>query len=87
MKNGRCPKCGKSEVYHSDAQGIQRGLMTGDGSPYLHLFKDKFVPDVTLLPMEYYVCRECGCFEMYVKEVGNLYKLEDSSNWHKVKPS
>ena len=84
MKNGRCPKCESHEIYHSDAGGAQRGLHVESG-PFLNIYKDKkFMPDIDLLEMHYYVCQQCGYFEMYVKEMNKLGKLSDSTNWHRV---
>jgi predicted nucleic-acid-binding Zn-ribbon protein len=82
MQNGHCPKCSGQEVYFSDARGIQQGITE---ESYLNIFKDKkWVPDVALLKMAYYVCQTCGYFETYVAELDKLAKLTDATNWHKV---
>jgi hypothetical protein len=85
MRNGLCVKCGADTVYFSSAKGSQTGLKTGDGSPYLNIYKDnKWIPDIDYLEMNYYVCRACGYFEMFVLDVSKLIKLDDCDNWQKI---
>ena len=85
MQNGICSKCSAKSVYFSNAGGGQTGLRTGDGHPLLNIYKDnRFIPDIDFLEMDYYVCRTCGYFEMFVRDKNKLVKLDDCSNWCKV---
>jgi len=86
MKNGTCPKCNSTEVYRSQAKtGLEYGLVVDKSTPLLNIYKDKgWWPDVTMLSMDYFVCRVCGYFEMYVQDTAGLAKLDDSTNWVKI---
>ena len=85
MQNGICSKCGTKSVYFSNAGGAQNGLKTGDGSPLLNIYKDeKWFPSITLLNTNYYVCQNCGYFEIYIRDISELSKLDDCTNWQKV---
>ena len=83
MQQGQCVKCSSLEVYTAEGTGLHHGLT--DAS-YLRIYKDqKWVPDVQILPLDYYVCQTCGYFEMYVHDVDRLAALTDSSNWRRVR--
>jgi predicted nucleic-acid-binding Zn-ribbon protein len=85
MRNGTCLKCSTQNVYFSNASAIQNGLKTGDGYPLLNIYKEnRFIPDIDYLEMDYYVCGACGYFEMYVRDISRLFKLDESSNWVKL---
>lgn len=85
MKNGQCPKCLSAEVYVCNATGAQSGISTDGGQPLLRLYKEnRFIPDITLLEMGCYVCRGCGYLELHVRNVGELAKLDNCTNWQKV---
>jgi predicted nucleic-acid-binding Zn-ribbon protein len=85
VRDGQCPKCSSQEVYSSLARGAQAGLSTDGGQPLLRIYKDKrFIPDISLLEMACYVCRDCGYFEMYVRDTSQLSRLDDCTNWQKV---
>lgn len=88
MRNGICVKCSAKTVYFSNAKGVHNGLKTGDGGPYLNIYKDnKWIPDIDFLEMSYYVCQTCGYFEMYARDLDALTKLDDCDNWKKVETS
>ena len=85
MKNGLCVKCSAETVYYSDEQYPQSGLKTDSGYPYLNVKKEKrWIPDIHHSQMVSYVCRTCGYFEMFVKDLSILTKLDDCDNWRKV---
>jgi hypothetical protein len=85
MRSGICPKCNSNEIYYSDAKGVQSAITTGSGSLLVRLYKDnKWVPDIWLLPLECYLCKECGYFESYVMNAEELSKLDESTNWRKL---
>lgn len=86
MRNGLCPKCNAEEVYIADAN--PHGMLTGDGQPLLRIYKEKgFWPDVVIAEMNVYLCRACGYLELYARDLSKLEKLEDCSNWHKIRRS
>ena len=85
MQNGLCIKCNTKNVYHSNAKGSQSGLKTDSGSPLLNIFKEnRFIPDIDLLEMDYYVCQSCGYFVMFVRDLSKLAKLDNCDNWKKL---
>lgn len=82
MQNGTCPKCSSDQVYISDASGAQTAIST---YPLVKIYKEnKWVPDITMLELNYYVCRSCGHFEMGIRDIGELEKLDDCTNWRKI---
>lgn len=85
MKNSQCPKCSSAEVYFNNSTGAQSGLSTDSGQPLLRIYKEnRFIPDIALLEMACYVCRECGYFELHVRDVSELAKLDNCTNWQKI---
>lgn len=82
MENGICPKCSSTEVYFSDAANAFNGL---SNNPFLRIYKEnKWIPDIELLEFNYYLCRSCGHFEMKIRELDRLAKLDDCTNWRKI---
>ena len=86
MKNGICPKCKAEEVYAARVRtGLEHGLIVDKSTPLLNLYKDEsWWPDLALLYLDYFVCRKCGYLEMFVQDIEQLEKIEDSTNWIKV---
>ena len=85
MQNGLCIKCNAETVYFSDANDIKSGLRTDNGCPRLNIYKDnKWIPDIDSSQMNSYVCQTCGYFEMFVRDLSVLAKLEDCDNWKKI---
>lgn len=85
MKNGSCVKCNAKTVYCADEKYPKNGLMTDSGYPYLKIYREnKWIPDVYSSQMTSYVCRTCGYFEMFVRDLSALEKLDDCDNWKKV---
>lgn len=85
MKNGLCVKCGAKTVYYSDEKYPKSGLKTDSGYPYLNIQKEnRWIPDIHHSQMVCYVCRTCGYFEMFVRDLSILEKLDDCDNWKKI---
>lgn len=85
MRNGSCVKCSAETVFVAIGKGGQIGLKTDRSEPFLNIYKDnKWIPDINLCRMDYYVCRNCGYFEMFVNELNLLEKLNDCDNWKKI---
>jgi hypothetical protein len=82
MYQGQCPKCSSSAVYCADKKRTQPGLT--DPS-YIKILTDKkWVPDVAIVEMTYYLCQDCGYFEQYALDLEKLAALDGCSNWRKV---
>jgi hypothetical protein len=85
MRNGSCIKCSAETVYFSNAMNLKNGLLTDSGYPRLNIYKDnKWIPDIDSSQMNSYVCRTCGYFEMFVRDLSILTKLDDCDNWQKL---
>ena len=85
MQNGSCLKCSAETVYYSDESYPKSGLKTDSGYPYLNIQKEnRWIPDIHHSQMVCYVCRTCGYFEMFVKDLTILAKLDDCDNWKKI---
>ena len=85
MNNGICSKCLATDIYVSDAGGEQHGMSINRSSPFMVIYKDnKWIPDVTMIALAYYVCAACGAFEMRVREIADLAPLDGCSNWRRV---
>ena len=85
MRNGLCVKCSAKTVYFSNAKDIQSGLRTDSGCPRLNIYKDnKWIPDIDSSPMDSYVCRTCGYYEMFVRDLSIFDKIDDCDNWKKI---
>jgi predicted nucleic-acid-binding Zn-ribbon protein len=76
MKNGKCPRCGSSNI-HMRRQGIEynREMTLGiairtneGGGP---------------IPLDNYVCTDCGYFENYIADPGKLKQI--AQQWDQVK--
>jgi predicted nucleic-acid-binding Zn-ribbon protein len=86
MRSGTCPKCQSNAVFFSDAEGLQAPIKASSGALLLNIYKDgKWVPAITLLTVDVYVCQNCGYLETYAHEPEKLEKLTESSNWRRVK--
>jgi hypothetical protein len=86
VRSGICQKCTSEKVYYSDAKGLEHGITVDSSSPFVRLYKDtRWVPDIWLLQMAHYVCQSCGYFETYVLDVEQLSKLDECTNWRKLK--
>lgn len=76
MKNGRCPKCGSTNVY-IQTNGIMWENQAG-----------VYVKGMGLIakphPVDTYVCVDCGYFEHYLTEREFLPKIAASNKWSKV---
>jgi hypothetical protein len=86
VRSGICQKCSSDKVYYSDAKGMEHGITVDSSSPLVRLYKDnRWVPDIWLLEMAHYLCQSCGYFESYVLDVDQLSKLDECTNWRRLK--
>ncbi len=75
MKNGICPKCGASEVYHGPNGWVETGWQ----------WKDAAILPMTMMSsaaLTNYVCTACGYVERYVHSVADRRTIAE--NWEKV---
>jgi predicted nucleic-acid-binding Zn-ribbon protein len=80
MKEGICPKCNASEVYHgSAAEG--EGLTAGSYPSLIEIVNGKAH---RTLWVDTYICRRCGYVEMHVANQEALAELEQADGWEKV---
>ena len=73
MKDGKCPKCGSSEVYSGTNIPFKSGPFAGNAIP---------ISLTSMAALDNYVCVRCGLVESYVAD---STKLEDIVKyWDKV---
>ncbi len=63
MKTGKCPKCGSSEIY------CQNKMRTGRSALMLSVW--------SVIPLDEYVCGDCGYVESFVSDAKSLSKLTE----------
>jgi hypothetical protein len=81
VRNASQPLC-----FFSDIKGLQAPIQASNGALLLNIYKDgKWVPEISMMAIEVYVCQNCGYLEFYAHEADEPEKLTDSSNWRKVK--
>jgi hypothetical protein len=75
MRDGVCPKCGSSAVYHGPVGPVETGWS----------FKDAAMLPMTLMHgagLTNYVCTACGYLERYVDSPADRGTI--AQNWEKV---
>lgn len=73
MKDGQCPRCHSHQVYSSSELSHKSGVSKSNTIP-LSFFRT--------IPLDNYVCTNCGYVESYVAEPDMLSVIEDL--WKKV---
>lgn len=76
MKNGTCPNCNSTEVYSTDFSPLQAG------DSLVRLYN----PKGNNLPIEIYLCANCGHMEIGVPEShkARISDLVKTDKWKKV---
>ncbi len=80
MNCGTCPKCSSTEIYRgtaTDGEGLTAGSYTS--LVELHAGREQ----VTLW-IDTYICRSCGCVELFVANRSGLALLPEADGWVKV---
>jgi hypothetical protein len=75
MKNGICPKCGSTAVFHGPSGSVATGWS----------YKDAALLPLTMMRgagLTNYVCTDCGYLERYVDAAADLTAIAE--NWDKV---
>ncbi len=68
MKQGKCPKCGSTNVYTSENLPLKSGPFGSNSIP---------VTLTTIAALDNYVCGDCGLVEHYVANDSMLRKITD----------
>ena len=74
MKNGKCPKCGSSEVYAATDLLLKSGPFGSNSIP---------ISLTSLAALDNYVCTSCGLVERYVADEEKLREI--AKKWKAVK--
>ena len=74
MKDGKCPKCGSTEVYCGSDVYPKTGPFTSNSIP---------VSLTSIAALDNYVCTDCGYVERFISEPGKLKEI--FIKWRKVK--
>ena len=74
MKDGKCPKCGSTEVYSGADVYPKTGPFTSNAIP---------ISLTSIAALDNYVCTDCGYVERFIAETGKLKEI--FIKWRKVK--
>lgn len=74
MKDGKCPKCGSTEVYCGADVYPKTGPFTSNTIP---------ISLTSIAALDNYVCTDCGYVERFISETGKLKEI--FIKWRKVK--
>ena len=74
MKDGKCPKCGSTEVYCGADVYPKTGPFTSNAIP---------ISLTSIAALDNYVCTDCGYVERFIAETGKLKEI--FIKWRKVK--
>jgi predicted nucleic-acid-binding Zn-ribbon protein len=74
VKDGKCPKCGSTEVYSSADVYPKTGPFTSNTIP---------ISLTSIAALDNYVCTDCGYVERFIAETGKLKEI--FIKWRKVK--
>jgi predicted nucleic-acid-binding Zn-ribbon protein len=66
MKNGKCPKCGSSNIYAAGDLPLKGGPFGSNCIP---------VSLMSMAPLDNYVCVDCGLVESYVADKDKLEEI------------
>ncbi len=66
MKNGKCPKCGSTNVYAGVDLPLKGGPFGSNSIP---------ISLTSMAPLDNYVCTDCGLVESYVAEAAYLKEI------------
>ncbi len=66
MKNGKCPKCGSTEIYTAQDLPLKSGPFGSNAIP---------VSLTAIAALDNYVCTDCGFLERYVADAEKLKQI------------
>jgi len=73
MKQGKCPKCGSTDVYSGEGIAFKSGPFGSNSIP---------VGLTSIAALDNYVCTSCGLVESYVSEKAKLKEI--TKRWDRV---
>lgn len=75
MKQGKCPKCGSSQIYCSTDLPLKSGPFGSNSIP---------ISLASLAALDNYACTACGYVEHYIADTAMLTKI--AGKWTPVPP-
>lgn len=75
MKNGKCPKCGFSNIFTARDLPLKAGPFGSNSIP---------ISLTSLAALDNYVCTDCGLVERYVADADKLKEI--TKKWNPVGP-
>jgi predicted nucleic-acid-binding Zn-ribbon protein len=73
MKNGKCPKCGSTNVFTAGNLPLKSGPFGSNSTP---------ISLTSLAALDNYVCADCGLVERYVADPDKLKEI--AKKWNPV---
>jgi predicted nucleic-acid-binding Zn-ribbon protein len=73
MKNGKCPKCGSSEIFAGKDLPLKSGPFGSNSIP---------ISLTSMAALDNYVCTDCGLVERYVADEEKLKEI--AKKWKPV---
>jgi hypothetical protein len=74
MKNGKCPKCGSTQVFAAKDLPLKSGPFGSNSIP---------ISLTSMAALDNYVCTDCGLVERYVADEEKLEEI--AKKWKPVK--
>lgn len=72
MKDGKCPKCGSTEIYSHEGMLLKGGPFGSNSIP---------ISLTSMAALDNFVCTDCGLVESYVADEDKLSEI--SKKWKK----
>ncbi len=76
MKDGKCPRCGASDIYSGSDLPLKGGPFSSNSIP---------ISLTSMAPLDNYVCTACGLVESYIADEKKLKEIK--SKWEAVNDS
>ncbi len=76
MKDGRCPRCGATDIYSGSDMPLKGGPFNSNCIP---------ISLTSMAPLDNYVCVACGLVESYIADSKKLEEI--TKKWEPLKRS
>jgi hypothetical protein len=76
MKDGKCPRCGASDIYSGSDLPLKGGPFSSNSIP---------ISLASMAPLDNYVCAACGLVESYIADEKKLKEI--MNKWEPVNTS
>ncbi len=86
MRDGKCPRCGNSDVYRCHVPRQGGGISAAGDNSHMLLVRDVYSWEITM-EWETLLCAECGYYENYLLDrplITRLTTKPENSIWKKV---